>query len=112
MSEAPTLDAFPGTPGVVWMSADRYSLTPDGGKRHDGILLLLLGEGAVNGEINSKIFPLPSGDGTVFKITDAAWFDPADGTRRGDLPVREYDENGLKWAEVSFPDEAEGRFTS
>jgi hypothetical protein len=112
VSEAPTLGAFPGTPGVVWMSADSYSLTPDGGKRHDSILLLLLAEGAVKDEINSKIFPLPRDEGAVFKVTEAAWYDPADGERRGDLPVRERDENGLKWVEVSFPDEAEGRLVA
>jgi len=107
-SEAPTLVAFPGTPGVVWMDSDRYSLTEEGGKLHDSIFLMLLGEGNVVNEINSRKFPYPGDDGASFEITDASWYDQSDGMRVGELPRREYDQDGIKGIEVLFPNEAEG----
>ena len=107
-AEAPTLAAFPGTPGVIWMRSGRYSLTADGGKLHDSIFVLLMGEGSAANAITSKKFPYPAYDGARLEITEAAWYDPSDGKRIGDLPRREYDENGIKGVEVLFPDETEG----
>ncbi|MDR3076262.1 MAG: hypothetical protein LBU26_03085, partial [Synergistaceae bacterium] len=104
-AEAPALAAFPGTSGVVWMSSDRYSLSASGGKQHDSIFVLLLGANA----ISSKKFPYPAYGGAALEITEAAWYDPSDGKRLGDLPKREYDENGIKGMEVLFPDAAEGQ---
>ena len=75
MSEAPTLAAFPGASGVVWMNSRRYSFTPDGGKLCNGILLLLLGDGTTADVIASKKFPYPKDDGAVFEINEASWYD-------------------------------------
>jgi hypothetical protein len=106
-AEAPTLAAFPGMPGVVWKSSDRYSLAPDGGKLHYSVFLLLLAEGGVSNEIDSMSFPSPLDEGASFEVT-ASWHDQSDGERLGELPVVEYDRNGIKGIEVLFPDESEG----
>ncbi|MDR3279173.1 MAG: hypothetical protein LBT23_01560, partial [Synergistaceae bacterium] len=105
--EAPPLSAFPGTPGVVWMSSDRYSLTSEGGKEHYGIYLILLGEEAEGNAITSRRFPYPAEEGATLEITEAAWYD-TNGARLGDLPTRKYDINGVGGIEVEFPDEAYG----
>ena len=106
--EAPTLAAFSGTSGVIWMSSHRYSLTPDGGKLHYGIFLLLLGDAADADVITSKKFPYPTDDGAVFEIDEASWYDAFTGQRLGELRQREYNENGIRGIEVIFPEETEG----
>jgi hypothetical protein len=106
-AEAPTLAAFPGTGGVVWLSADRYSLSESGGKLHESVYLMLLGHGGEN-EATSRRIPYPRGEGAKLEIKEAAWYDQLDGARVGDLPFREYDENGIRGIEIDFPDESEG----
>ncbi|MCL2683899.1 MAG: hypothetical protein FWE55_01515 [Synergistaceae bacterium] len=106
LSEAPTLTAFPSTKGVVWLNSHRYSLMPDGGKFHNGIFLLLLGDEASDGGIKSKKFPYPKDDGAVFEIDEAALYDASTGERIRELAQKEYDENGIRGIEVLFPDAA------
>jgi len=108
VSEAPTLAAFPGTPGVVWMNSHRYSLTPDGGKVHYSIFLLLVGDETTGNRFMSKKFPYPRDNGAVFEIDEASWYDESTGQHLGELRQREYDENGIRGIEVLFPDETDG----
>jgi hypothetical protein len=107
-AEAPTLAAFPGTAGVVWLNEDRYSLSESGGKLHESIYLLLLGYGTPGNEITSHRIPHPRGEGATLEIKEAAWYDQFGGERVGELPMREYDENGLTGVEIVFPAESEG----
>ena len=108
ISEAPKLAAFPGTSGVVWMDSHRYSLTPDGGKLHYSIFLLLLGEDAAADGFVSKKFVYPKDAGAVFEIDEASWYDESTGQRLGELQQREYNENGIRGIEILFPDEVDG----
>jgi hypothetical protein len=108
LREAPTLAAFPDTPGVVWKNSHRYTLTPDGGKFRNGIFLLLLGDETVPNGIMSKKFPYPTNYGAILEIDEASWYDASTGERLGELPQEEYDENGILGIEISFPYEAEG----
>jgi hypothetical protein len=107
-SEAPTLAAFPGTPGVVWLNADRYSLSEDGGKLHENIYLLLLGYGTPENEITSRRIPYPHDEMAKLDVKEAAWYDQSNGERVGGLPFREYDENGIRGIEIEFSVESEG----
>jgi hypothetical protein len=106
--EAPTLAAFPETPGVVWLNSDRYSLSESGGKLHESIYLLLLGYGTPENEITSRRIPYPRGEGARLEIKEAAWYDQSEGKRLGSLPFREYEENGVRGIEINFPGESEG----
>ncbi|MDR2779568.1 MAG: hypothetical protein LBB28_00420 [Synergistaceae bacterium] len=107
-AEAPTLAAFPEIGGVVWLNADRYSLSESGGKLHESIYLMLLGYGAPGNEVTSRRIPYPPGEGAKLEIKEAAWYDQFDGERVGELAFREYDENGIKGMEIDFPGESEG----
>ncbi|MDR1967029.1 MAG: hypothetical protein LBQ36_09985, partial [Synergistaceae bacterium] len=106
--EAPTLAAFPDTAGVLWMNSDSYSLTGEGGKKHDNTFVMLLGDASAGGGASSRRMPYPRGDGAALEITEAAFYDPSSGARLGDLPRREYDIGGIKGVEVAFPEDAEG----
>ena len=107
LREAPSLAAFPGAPGLVWMNSRRYSLTQDGDKLHNGIFLLLLGDGTIDDGIASRKFPYPKEDGAIFQINEASFYDSYTGQRLGDLPRREYEENGVRGIEILFPHEAD-----
>jgi hypothetical protein len=108
VTEAPTLAAFPGMPGVVWLHSDRYSLSENGGKVHESMYLLLLGYGTPGNEITSRRIPYPNAEGAKLEVKEAAWYDQSDGERVGELPFREYDENGIRGIEIDFPGESEG----
>jgi hypothetical protein len=106
--EAPSLAAFPGVGGVVWVDSDNYSFTAEGAKKHDNLFLILTGDLSRDGGAARRRIPLPSEDGADLKVTEAGWYDPSTGLRLGDLPRREYDESGLRGVEIDFPEEASG----
>jgi hypothetical protein len=107
-AEVPPLEAFSGADAAVWLDSDKYSLTSDGGSVRESIFLMLVSPGAAERGLKPRRIPYPVDETSSVKITEAAIYDPDDGDRIGALPVREYDEGGIRGAEISFPREAEG----
>lgn len=105
--EAPSLAAYPGADGIVWMKHHQYTLLPDGAMRRTHKLLLLLSDGATERSISSYPIPYPSEEGAALRVAEAAWFDPHTGEKVGTLDLRPYDADGLGGIVARIPDDAE-----
>jgi hypothetical protein len=110
--EVPSLGAFKGVSGLVWLSSYDYLLRPDGTmQKTRRYLVMLSDEGDAEGA-DSMVLPHPSGRGATLGILEAAWYDPETGERGGDLPSVVLGGDGVSATEVRFPPEARGRIAA
>ncbi|MDR0648649.1 MAG: hypothetical protein LBF92_04885 [Synergistaceae bacterium] len=81
LREAPSLAAFPGARGMVWLSSYNYSLRMDGlmEKRHRLLIPIETAQG------RTFTIPRPFAGGPSDAVTEALWLDLASGEAKGAL---------------------------
>ena len=105
-SEAPSLAAFPESPGVVWLREARYSLLADGTLERGERWLILAGEKLPESWSLWRV-PVPQGGAAL--VEEAAWYNPMTGQKEGALSPRRVSGSGVDLLEVRIPPEAAGR---
>ncbi|MDR3331518.1 MAG: hypothetical protein LBT08_02715 [Synergistaceae bacterium] len=112
--EVPSLEAFRGVSGVVWLSAYRYELMPDGSTRklHKFLILPAGAEDDDEDGAEFRVFPHPAELNSTLTVNEAGWYDTDTGERLGDLPVESYNQNGTRAEIVNFPSVARGRIAA
>ncbi|MDR1472679.1 MAG: hypothetical protein LBS75_09155 [Synergistaceae bacterium] len=106
--EAPSLAAFPGVGGVVWMDSRDYSLGADGAKNVVHKYLLLIGDASPDGVMSYRI-PFPEARGSAVNVKEASLRDPSTGERIADLVRESYGGDGIEGETVLFPRSAAGK---
>jgi hypothetical protein len=110
--EIPSIAAFPGVYGVVWMNSYSYSMGADGSRNTVHKYLMLIGDAPPGGDgggmISYKI-PFSRERGAMVDIKEAALYDPSTGLRIADLARDSYDDEGIRGDIVLIPRSAAGR---
>lgn len=105
-SEAPSLAAFPDSPGVVWLRQVRYSLLADGTLERGERWLLLAGERLPE---SWSLWRVPVPPGGSARVEEGGWYNPLTSQKEGDLTVVTRKEPGMDFLEIRVPREAAGR---
>ncbi|NLM72319.1 MAG: hypothetical protein GX181_10245 [Synergistaceae bacterium] len=102
IQECPSFSDYPGEDGVIWLRDVKYSLAADGAMRRDSLYVILARRGI---DESWTRWSLPSGeDGEGAEILEAAIYDPGTGRMLAPVLPRLADMDGVKVAEVHFPD--------